>query len=107
VAVRDPRQQRFEVGGHRRRYISRGGAAERPLAADASNVATETFAMKATGELYFGRMKIAPTIDDTASEPERQPEPCRTRIVDLGRSRLTDIDNIAEALAIAEGENFH
>jgi len=30
-----------------------------------------------------------------------------TRSVDLGRPRLANIDNIAEALAIAEGENFH
>jgi Ribbon-helix-helix protein, copG family len=30
-------------------------------------------------------------------------EPFRTRSVDLGRPRLADFDNIAEALAIAEG----
>ncbi len=40
------------------------------------------------------------------AQPKRR-EPFRTRSVDLGRPRLTDIDNIAEALAIVEGENFH
>jgi hypothetical protein len=38
------------------------------------------------------------------AQPKRR-EPFRTRSVDLGRPRLADIDNIAEALAIVEGEN--
>ena len=32
--------------------------------------------------------------------------PFRTRSVDLGRSRLADIDKVAEALAILEGDAF-
>ena len=38
--------------------------------------------------------------------PTKQRQPFRTRPVDLGRSRLANIDNIAEVLAVAEGENF-
>lgn len=30
----------------------------------------------------------------------------RTRAVSLGRARLANLDNVAEALAVAEGENF-
>ena len=33
-------------------------------------------------------------------------EQFRTRSVDLGRMRIASIDNIAETLAIAEGEGF-
>jgi hypothetical protein len=33
-------------------------------------------------------------------------EPFRTQPVDLGRLRIGSLDNIAEALAIAEGEPF-
>jgi hypothetical protein len=36
----------------------------------------------------------------------RPREPVRTRAVALGRVRITSIDNIGEALAIAEGEAF-
>ncbi len=36
----------------------------------------------------------------------KQREPFRTRSVALGRVRIAGIDNIAEALAIAEGEGF-
>ncbi|HEV7994740.1 MAG TPA: hypothetical protein VGP52_00640 [Stellaceae bacterium] len=36
----------------------------------------------------------------------RQRRPFRTRSVALGRLRIAGIDNIAEALAIAEGEGF-
>ena len=32
--------------------------------------------------------------------------PFRTQSVDLGRVRIASIDNIAEVLAIAEGEDF-
>ena len=39
-------------------------------------------------------------------ERPKQREPFRTRSVALGRVRIADIDNIAEALAIAEGEGF-
>jgi hypothetical protein len=38
--------------------------------------------------------------------PPKRREPFRTRSVDLGRARLANIDNIAEALATAEGESF-
>lgn len=38
---------------------------------------------------------------------ERQPrKPVRTRVVSLGRCRIGTLDNIAEALAIAEDEAF-
>jgi hypothetical protein len=36
----------------------------------------------------------------------RPREPVRTRAVSLGRLRVTNIDNIGEAIAIAEGESF-
>ena len=38
--------------------------------------------------------------------PPKRREPFRTRSVALGRARLSNIDNIGEALAIAEGEPF-
>jgi hypothetical protein len=37
--------------------------------------------------------------------PQRR-EPFRTSSVDVGRSRIGSIDNVAEALAVAEGESF-
>jgi hypothetical protein len=37
--------------------------------------------------------------------PAKQRRPFRTHSVDLGRPRLANIDNIAEVLAIAEGED--
>jgi hypothetical protein len=40
------------------------------------------------------------------TSPAKRREPFRTRSVDLGRTRLADIDNIGEALAIVEGESF-
>ena len=40
------------------------------------------------------------------TEPKRRHEPFRTRSVSLGRLRIASIDNVAEALAIAEGEGF-
>ena len=40
---------------------------------------------------------------DARSKPRG---PFRTRSVDLGRVRIASIDNIAETLAIAEGERF-
>jgi hypothetical protein len=40
------------------------------------------------------------------TSPAKQRAQFRTRSVDLGRPRLANIDNIAEVLAIAEGENF-
>ena len=42
---------------------------------------------------------------DMASPP-KQRAVFRTRSVDLGRPRLANFDNIAEVLAIAEGEDF-
>ncbi len=33
-------------------------------------------------------------------------EPFRTHAVDIGRCRIGSIDNVAEALAVAEGESF-
>lgn len=38
--------------------------------------------------------------------PPAQRPPFRTRSVDLGRLLIDSIDNIAEVLAIAEGEDF-
>jgi hypothetical protein len=38
--------------------------------------------------------------------PKKQRQPFRTQVVSLGRLRIASIDNIAEALAIAEGEGF-
>jgi hypothetical protein len=40
------------------------------------------------------------------SAPPKTREPFRTHSVALGRARLPNIDNVAEALAIAEGESF-
>jgi hypothetical protein len=40
---------------------------------------------------------------DMSTRPKRR-EPVRTRSVALGRLRIAGIDNIAEALSIAEGE---
>ena len=38
--------------------------------------------------------------------PSKPREPFRTNTVDLGRCRLNRLDNVAEALAIAEDESF-
>ena len=38
--------------------------------------------------------------------PPKRHEPFRTRVVALGRLQLASIDNITEALAVAEGETF-
>lgn len=38
--------------------------------------------------------------------PPRQHTPFRTESVDLGRCLLVNIDNVAEILAVAEGESF-
>ena len=38
--------------------------------------------------------------------PTDRPPPFRTEAVDLGRCRLGSLDNVAEALAIAEGEGY-
>ena len=38
--------------------------------------------------------------------PPKTRGPFRTRSVALGRARLVNIDNVAETLAIAEGESF-
>jgi hypothetical protein len=38
--------------------------------------------------------------------PRRKPARFRTTTVDLGRCLLSNVDNVAEALAVAEGEAF-
>jgi Ribbon-helix-helix protein, copG family len=38
--------------------------------------------------------------------PAKRRERLRTRVVSLGGLRIPSIDNIGEALAVAEGENF-
>jgi hypothetical protein len=38
--------------------------------------------------------------------PPKQKKPFRTRSVDLGTPRLPNIDNIAEVLAILEGDGY-
>lgn len=40
------------------------------------------------------------------TSPSKRRERLRTRAVSLGGLRVASIDNIAEALAVAEGENF-
>jgi hypothetical protein len=42
---------------------------------------------------------------EMAARPKPR-SPFRTQSVDLGRVRIPSIDNVAEALAIAEGESF-
>jgi Ribbon-helix-helix protein, copG family len=42
---------------------------------------------------------------EMAAKPRKR-EPFRTRSVDLGALRIASIDNVAEALAVAEGEAF-
>jgi hypothetical protein len=38
--------------------------------------------------------------------PRRQRTPFRTQSVDLGRCLLGNVDNVAEVLAVAEGESY-
>lgn len=38
--------------------------------------------------------------------PPQQPAPVRTQSVSLGRCLIGNVDNVSEALAIAEGESF-
>jgi len=45
-------------------------------------------------------------LDDMERRRKPQRETLRTRAVSLGRVRIASIDNIGEALAIAESENF-
>lgn len=42
---------------------------------------------------------------DMAARPKRR-EPFQTRSAALGRVRIAGVDNIAEVLAVAEGEGF-
>jgi hypothetical protein len=42
---------------------------------------------------------------DMATQP-KPVVPFRTRSVDLGRVRIASIDNVAEVLAVTEGESF-
>jgi hypothetical protein len=44
-------------------------------------------------------------LSEMTSAPKRR-ERVRTRAVSLGGLRIASIDNIGEALAVAEGENF-
>jgi hypothetical protein len=44
-------------------------------------------------------------LEEMRSRPKRR-EPLQTRSVALGRVRVSSIDDIGEALAIAEGETF-
>jgi Arc/MetJ family transcription regulator len=44
-------------------------------------------------------------LEDLDSQ-RRQRDHVETRSVDLGRLKIASIDNVAEALAIAEGESF-
>ena len=44
-------------------------------------------------------------LSDLSARPNQR-EPFQTQVVDLGRMRLPNIDNINESLAIAEGETF-
>jgi hypothetical protein len=44
-------------------------------------------------------------LKDMSSRPKRR-EPLRTRSVALGQLRIAGLDDIAEALAIAEGEAY-
>jgi hypothetical protein len=39
-------------------------------------------------------------------EPAKPVEPFRTEAVSLGRCLTADLDNVADALAVAEGEDF-
>ena len=44
-------------------------------------------------------------IKEMSARPKRR-EPFRTRAVDLGRVKIGSLDNVQEALAVAEGESF-
>ena len=44
-------------------------------------------------------------LKELSSRPKRR-ESFRTRAVELGRARMGSIDNVAEALAVAESESF-
>lgn len=65
----------------------------------------------------LGRMKTSLTLDaDVAARPRRglrrmsnpdaRPIHYRTPPVDLGRCRIGSLDDVAEALIVAEGERF-
>ena len=65
----------------------------------------------------LGRMKTRLTLDaDVAarlrwglrrmSNPDDRPIRCKTSTGDLGRCRMGRLDDVAEALAVAEGERF-
>jgi hypothetical protein len=44
-------------------------------------------------------------LNDLTTRPKWR-EPFKTHVVELGRLRLSSIDNISESLAVAEGEAF-
>ena len=57
---------------------------------------------------YLNEVRSSPLLkglSDLSARP-KQREPSQTQVVDLGRMRLSSIDNISESLAIAEGETF-
>jgi len=43
---------------------------------------------------------------DSMSAPQKRRESFHTQSVSLGSARLSNVDNVAESLAIAEGEPF-
>ncbi|MCC6610249.1 MAG: ribbon-helix-helix protein, CopG family [Burkholderiales bacterium] len=45
-------------------------------------------------------------LKDMKVSARRRMKPFRTRAVSLGRCRLGSLDNVAEALALAEGESY-
>lgn len=59
------------------------------------------------------RLSLKEVINDALREglkhtaaPPRHRRPFRTGSVDLGRCYLTNVDNVAEVLAVTEGESF-
>jgi hypothetical protein len=44
-------------------------------------------------------------LKDVGASPKRR-EPFRTKSASLGRLRVSSLDNVAESLAVAEGEGF-
>ena len=73
------------------------------------DVATELARLqKARGERYKDLVNhiLRLGLRELTAHARRPREPFRTRTVSLGACRIGNLDNIAEALAIAEGEDF-
>ena len=51
-------------------------------------------------------MPLDEDCEEMRAEPRKRQTPFRTRSVDLGALRIASIDNVAEALAVADGEAF-